>query len=355
MTSVAWEGFVTRRRSHSLVRMAVAAALLAACQAGPAVSPSPAATPSPTVAPTATIGPAATPSPGASTVACPSELPTALASVTQLADRSCYGTTELAIEGWLAEQQVSVDHGEAAPGWVMPISALFPDRPTVREWTLDYLLAGPLGGLDVVTPPDTGIDLSGLGRWVTLRGHFNDPAALACTPTLVDSYPDEFAGPDCDRLFVVTGLQGLGRAEPSCPGGSPLSLATFLAADAGCFIGREVRITGWEDVGEGFGGASSAYPITLDPSMRSAQAQLVSERWESDLDHNPIFPWLIEGSGVRFDQSDQRVIVTGRLGHEAANGCRPGPFPSWTWTPPVSWAQHRCMRLFVIDEVQLLG
>ena len=343
---------MSRRHWRSLVQVALASAFLAGCQADPPGSPVPSASPSP---PAASVAPVATPSPNPSTSSCPTNLPTALASVKDLADRSCYGTTVLTIQGWLAEQQVSLDHGEATPAWVMPISGLFADRPTVREWILDTLLSGPLADLDVVTPPETGIDLSGLGGWVTLRGHFNDPAALACTPTTVDSYPDEFAGPDCDRLFVVTGLETLERPKPSCPVESPLALATFLAADAGCFIGREVKITGWEDVGEGFGGATFAYPITLDPSMQHADAQLVSARWESDLDQNPVFPVLIEGSGVHFGRSDQQVIVTGRLGHPAAIGCRPGPVPSWSWAPPVSWAQHRCMRLFVIDAVQNIG
>ena len=273
-------------------------------------------------------------------------------SIQELADRSCYGTTEISIVGWLAEQQVSLDHGEATPDWVMPISGLYATWPTVDAWILDYLMAGPFDGLDVVTPPSTGIDLSGIGRWVRLRGHFNDPAALACVPALVDTYPGEFAGPDCDRLFVVTGLESHASPTPACPGESPMPLAMFLAADAVCFIGRDVRLTGWEDVGEGFGGTSSAYPITLDSSMRAAQAQLVSNPWESALDQDPIFPWLIEGSGVRFDRSDRQVIVTGRLGHGAADGCRPGPSVGWTWAPPISWAQHRCMRLFVITAVQ---
>lgn len=348
---------MARRSVRSKVLVAAAAVLLVGCQAGPGGSPTPTLAPTTTAAVTPTLVPTSPtpPAPSGSEIACPSELPTALASVTELADRSCYGTAELSIEGWLGEQQVSLDHGEATPDWVMPISGLFARRPTVREWILDTLLAGPLADLDVVTPPDTGIDLSGLGGWVKLRGHFNDPAALACKPVLIESYPDEFAGPDCDRLFVVTGLETLERSAPSCPVDSPLALATFLAADAGCFIGREVKLTGWEDIGEGFGGASSAYPITLAASLRSTEAQLVSERWEVDLDHDAIFPWRIEGSGVAFDRSDQRVIATGRLGHAVAEGCRPGPVPSWTWAPPVSWAQHRCMRLFVIDEVHDAG
>ena len=341
--------------SRSFARTAVAAALLIGCQAGPPASPAqtpassstPVATPPPTSAPVPTVGPSG------SAIACPTNLPLTLRSVDELADRMCYGTKEVAIDGWLSEHEISLDHGEATPDWVMPISALRVDRPTVGEFILDYLMAGPSCGLDVVTLPATEIDLSGLGRWVKVRGHFNDPAALACTPALVDTYPDEFAGPDCDRLFVVTALDPLERAAPSCPTESPMVIETFLAADATCFIGREVEISGWEDVGEGFGGASFAYPVSLG-DLRSTEAQLVANRWESDLSQTPIFPMVVAGSGVSFDADDRRVIVTGKLGHEASASCRPARGP-WTWVPPDAWAQHRCMRLFVITRVQVVG
>jgi len=286
-----------------------------------------------------------------SPVICPSSLPTELRSVEELADRSCYGTTELTIDGLLADGSIDTSHNEATPSWVMPSASLYATSPTVGEFVYDTLAVGRRG-LEVVAKPDAGIDLSGIGRWVTLRGHFNDPDALACVPTLQDSYPGEWAGPDCDRLFVVTDLQPNLHVGDEC-GRDSLTVAEFLAADAACFIGREVHVVGWEDVGEGFGGAAAVYPFELDPSMRRARAQLVANRWESDLEHDPIFPMTIAGSGVRFDRSDLRVVVTGMLGHPVAQGCRPAVLEGWTWSPPRSWAQHQCQHLFVITAVHI--
>lgn len=343
--------------SRSGIRTAIVAIVLAGCQGGVTTSASP--VPSPIQSATAsqppatpTFAPTPSPKPDASAVVCPSDLPATLASIAELAEHACYGTTALTIEGWLAEAPIWLDHNESVPSWTIPFAQLYPSRPTVREWTYDFLMAGSRFGLEVVAAPQSGLDLSGIGRWVTLRGHFNDPEVLACTLTLVEEYPDQWAGPDCDRLFLVTSIEPLERPQPACPTASPISLATFLAADASCYIGREVRISAWEDVGEGFGGQAPVFPVSTGPKLLHADAQLVSHRWESDLDQHPIFPRIIKGSGVRFDREDLRVIATGQLGHPVSEGCRPGDI-EWTWAPPISWAQNQCRHLFVITDVQI--
>jgi hypothetical protein len=327
--------------------------LLVGCTASPNQTPGASATAAAaaTVAPTSTpVSPPPTPS--GSQVACPSPLATELASTDELADPSCYGTTELTVDGWLAEQTVFVSIPETAPSWTMSIAGLFPGRQAVRDWIFDFLMVGPVSAVSVVTPPETGIDVSGIGRWARLHGHFNDPTASACT--VVTSTDEEGPGvlPECERLFVVSGLEEIDRPTPTCPTESPLDLTVFLDADAACFIGLDVRIRGWEDVGEGFGGAAPTYPITLDPSLQLAAAQLTSRRWEGDGEIDSIFPWTIAGSGVRFARSDVRVVVTGGYGHDVSERCLPGPFPAWTWAPPDSWAQHRCEHLFVITGVR---
>ena len=351
---------MSRRASRSRVGIVVAAALLAACGTGPNPSPtlSPAALPTATAAaaPSPTV-PAGTPTPSESAVVCPSELPTALASVAELADPACYGSTELTIDGWLSEIDLHVVDGEWTPSWTMALSGLFAQIPTVEEWVFDFLMTdhrpGPM--ISVVTPPTSGIDLSGLGRLVTLRGHFADPAASACE--VLDWEPDEGQSSQepphlpCERLFVVTNLEGIAFPSPVCPAESPLSHAAFLAADARCFIGREVKVSGWEDVGEGFGGETSIMPISRG-DLRTADAQLVADRWESNLSQFPIFPMTVAGSGVSFDGSDLRVVVTGMFGHEAAESCRVD-YAAWSWTPPDSWAVNRCSRLFVITGVRI--
>ena len=347
------------RSSGSFIGIVMAAALLAGCTTGPTGSP----TPSPAALPTATAAapsptmPASTPLPSESAIVCPSALPTTLASVAELADPACYGSTELTIDGWLSEIDLYVVEGEWTPSWTMALSGLFARTPTVQEWIFDFLLAdhrpGPV--LSVVTPPTSGIDLSGLGRLVTLRGHFADPAASACE--VKDWEPDEGqpsqAPPDlpCERLFVVTNLEGISWPSPGCPSESPLSHAAFLAADARCFIGREVKVRGWEDDGEGFGGEAPVIPISLG-DLRHSDSQFVADRWESNLSQFPIFPVTVAGSGVTFDGSDRSVVVTGMFGHEAAESCRVD-YDAWSWTPPDSWAVNRCKRLFVITGVRI--
>ena len=352
---------MTRRRAGSLAGVTLVMALLVGCQAGPAASPTPVAVATPTApaASTPTIAPVVTPGPNGSGVVCPSELPTDLASVAELPDPACYGTTELTIDGWLSEIDLYMDPGEWTPSWTMALSGLFAQSPTVGDWVFDFLMSdhrpGPV--ISVVTPPTTGIDLLGLGRWVTLRGHFNDPAASACEVLNWDPDPQDANQdpPDlpCEQLFVVTSLDAIAVPSPVCPSESPMTHAAFFAADATCFIGREVQVTGWEDVGEGFGGVSTVMPVTLG-DLRSADAQLVANPWQSDGPQNPIFPMTVRGSGVSFDRSDRQVVVTGTLGHAAAQACRIAP-TSWTWTPPESWAVNRCMRLFVITGVEAQG
>jgi hypothetical protein len=282
-------------------------------------------------------------------VGCPSDLPDTIASVEDLADPSCYGTAELTIDGWLAESGVWTDPSETRPGWTNPWTKLYARTPTAREFLIDFLQADQVpGGIDVVTPPRTGIDLAGNGRWVTLRGHFNDEVASACETVRRSGSKRE-----CAALFVVTDLENRPSDSPVCPAQSPLDIEAFLAADARCFRGHEVRLRGWEDVGEGFGGTGPIWRVDESASLRLAQAQLASVRFE-DLEMEPyLFVWTEKGSGVLFDATDRRVVVTARLGHPAARACRPEKYEGWGWTPPITWAQHYCERMLVITDVRL--
>lgn len=338
------------RRSAACVALAIA--VVAGC-AGPSqttepsiVAPStPSTTPAPTLEPTA--DPVETPAPSTA-VGCPSDLPTSLASVEELADPHCYGSTELTIEGWLAESGVWTEPGETEPGWTNPFVELYAQSPRTGAFVIDFLQADANpGGVAVVTQPRTGIDLSGNGRAVTLRGHFNDPEASACTKVRKDS-----SDPDCAGLFVVTGLEGRPSDSPVCPSDSPIDLDTFLSSDARCFRGHEVQIRGWEDVGEGFGGTGPIWRVDESSSMRMAEAQLATDRFE-DYDVQPyLFVWIAKGSGIRFEASDRRVVVTAQLGHPAAKDCVPEAYEGWSWTPPITWAQHYCERMLVITDVR---
>ena len=339
---------------RSAVGMALVAVLLFGCGAGPGataslpVEPSPSAPAgSPSAPPPApTDVPTATPAPS-STAVCASDLETNIASVQELADPSCYGDTELTIDGWLAESGVWSVPGATDPEWTNPWTKLYGRPPTTDEFIIDFLHADQVpGGVDVVTQPTTGIDLSGNGRWVRLRGHFNDAEASACT-TVVKNGTDR----DCPALFVVTGLENLPPDSPACPAESPMTLETFLAADARCFRGHDVQIRGWEDIGEGFGGTGPIWRVDEEPGLRMAKAQLASNRFQSG-DLRYIFVWTVAGSGFRFDHEDRQIVATVRLGHPASKDCRPAEQEGWTWSPPVTWAQHYCERMPVITGIR---
>jgi hypothetical protein len=361
------EGLVIRQRFVSMLIGVTAAALLAACAAGPGatwtplpVGPSSSPRPAPSASePTSEQSPV--PSPDGSGVACASDLPTTLASVDDLADPSCYGATDLTIDGWLAEADIWLERGVTDPAWTMPISTLFPRSLTIDEWVFDYDLVEQITDdlgkrVSVVAPPEASLDLSGTGRWARLVGHFNDPVASACTQLITSDEPDAQYDGDCERLFVVSSLEAVEPPAPTCPTASPITLDAFLAADHRCYAEGDVSISGWEDVGEGFGGVVANYQVEIDPAFELAGAQLVAARWEEDVDHMPIFPWTIAGSEVTFDRTDREVAVTGHFADAAASGCRPSaPGEDWPWSPPDSWAQHRCERLFVITEVRATG
>lgn len=347
---------------RAAINVAIASLFAAGCQASPSATPgqsgpSTSPTTGATAAPPPTPLPTALPSPSETAVACPTDLPTVLASPDALADPSCYGTSELTIDGWLADEDVYVDNYEWTPSWTMPLAGLYGRSPTTREWIFDHLMASSFWpGVSVVTPPESGIELLGRGRWATVHGHFNDPAASACqvanwapNPDYGEQSPPK---PSCERLFVVSSVQALEHPAPDCPTSSPMRLATFLAADFRCFLGHEVKVDGWEDIGEGFGGTTAAYGIKIG-SLRYAHAQLVTHRWESDQDHDPVFPYTVAGSGVAFDKSALKVTVTIHLGHPAVKTCRPQVNEGWTWSPPIAWAQHRCERLVVITDVRV--
>ena len=351
------------RHRSSLATAIVATLLLGACQpdarssAVPTTSTPPAATgtsaPSNPTAPSASPVAASTPDPSA--VVCPAPLPTTLTSTDELADPSCYGTAALTIDGWLNEGDVTnYLEGGSLPTWTLSFSELSSTRPRVTDYVYDFLLSDGLGGLPLVTKPDSGIDLADLGRWVRIQGHYNDPEVLACQRMVPPESEDE-AMPDCHGLFLVTALEALPAAVPACPVGSPIALADYMTADAACFIGREVEITGWEDIGEGFGGVNPTYSVVLPPSLDFLDAQLTQRRWEDGDPGYVIFPWRLKGSGVRFDRADRKVVVTAELGHPVSQECRPEVFDTWTWSPPVSWAQHRCEHLLVITGVRDRG
>jgi len=126
------------------------------------------------------------------------------------ADR--YGSTEIRISGWFAQVTATCAGPTArpagsssAPGWLeatCPVRVLLPDQPT-GQMSQDELLreglrlAAPNGQpFPPQTPPGGGT--AGLEQLVFV-GHFDDPAAQACSPSRVTQ---------CRNTFVASEYAG---------------------------------------------------------------------------------------------------------------------------------------------------
>ena len=138
---------------------------------------------------------------------CPAEPLDASAIATlSRADRvGCFGGRDLTLRAWV------VDPGEGYGGTC-------PGR--IPDWLQDCVLpvwllrgtadnADPTAALHALRRPDATGDLSGVGRWVRLTGHFDDPAAATCADTIAsgfveDPVPLASLVRDCRTEFVVT-------------------------------------------------------------------------------------------------------------------------------------------------------
>lgn len=125
----------------------------------------------------------------------------------------CFGHIDMTVRAWV------VDPGEGYGGVCGPFSPMW-----IRECVLpDYLLAARPGaepggyGVDAIhamrSPSATG-DLKGVGRWVEVIGHYDDPISPTCryysgeTNIGFDAEePAALAVMQCRLVFVVTHLR----------------------------------------------------------------------------------------------------------------------------------------------------
>lgn len=140
---------------------------------------------------------------------CPAEPldATAIARLSRADRVGCFGGRDLTFRAWV------VDPGEGYGGTC---------RNRIPDWLQDCVLpvwllrgtadnADPTGALHALRRPDATGDLSGVGRWVRLTGHFDDPAAATCTDAISsgfveDSVPVASLVRACRTEFVVTSM-----------------------------------------------------------------------------------------------------------------------------------------------------
>jgi hypothetical protein len=114
----------------------------------------------------------------------------------------CYGSRDVSFRAWI------VDPGEGYGGICPQISPSWLQVCVLPQW---WLSAGKSteGSLDAVKRPDANGDLAGVGRWVKVTGHFDDPAGATCRLAVGDGVaadppPAGWFVLQCRMRFVVT-------------------------------------------------------------------------------------------------------------------------------------------------------
>ncbi|MBI3746724.1 MAG: hypothetical protein HY264_09455 [Chloroflexi bacterium] len=146
---------------------------------------------------------------------CPSR-PTTVAAMIELDPAlavGCFGSDPLSFRAWVVDpgEGYGGTCGQFTPRWIL--ECVLPD----------YLLSGGVdtnavgrGMLHAMRSPTASGDLTGVGRWVQVTGHFDDPVSPTCRFGGGDSGPTIGFEPerpraeavlDCRKVFVVSRLR----------------------------------------------------------------------------------------------------------------------------------------------------
>ena len=140
--------------------------------------------------------------------ACPATDPPSVEDVVYLPlplRRLCYGDQELMFgpAQYARREEVSGDPPPGEPAWLAtdpPFWALFGSGGAT----------GVDAGMPAVLAP--GVEMPGPRDWITVRGHFNDPAAATCSVTYPEGWTAENPPPEvqhrrCAERFVITSIE----------------------------------------------------------------------------------------------------------------------------------------------------
>jgi hypothetical protein len=117
---------------------------------------------------------------------------------------ACFGSRQLRFRAWV------VDPGEGYGGACMEVVTAWLQPCVLPDWWLAPDRTGTVR-LDAVRRPGAVGDLKGVGRWVNVTGHFDDPAAATCRsaagPTVIGEPPVGWSVLHCREQFAVTQIE----------------------------------------------------------------------------------------------------------------------------------------------------
>jgi hypothetical protein len=213
--------------------LAVLALVLSACVAAPGASTDPSASASPSASPDASASPAT------KKVVCPTPLPldpatgamvTTIQALSALGDDAapCYGTAKLQVTGYvpILVGLGGTDVYTYAPSWLYgnyagALLAIGRGYDAMQSASLQVYPTPEMGACPS-TQDEAGCALNPyLQKWVTVVGHYNDPASSTCVATGVDaSVPPRPASESeltCLRHFVLDSLAPFADTGPLPP------------------------------------------------------------------------------------------------------------------------------------------
>jgi hypothetical protein len=130
---------------------------------------------------------------------------------------ACFGPRSLTMRAWV------VDPGEGYGGTCAPMTPRWLQVCVLPDWLLseertrnagpeeDRHIIDPPKFLDALKSPGAKGDLKGVGRWVNVTGHFDDPAAATCRPASgpagIGLEPMASFVLQCREQFVVTRME----------------------------------------------------------------------------------------------------------------------------------------------------
>lgn len=178
--------------------------LLAACEAATPSAPvaSPSARPTPSLVPTPTPVPVGT---------CPTDSPMTVRQFVN-ADASCAIGRDVEIRGWL---DAPAGIGFGPPGiepswlnWYGGLSVLYETGPVGPDGNCQTPGGEACASFFWALNPASGLELSGPPRWLTVKGHLDDPAAQTCRFVYPEDWTDARrddaeAVETCRQRFVI--------------------------------------------------------------------------------------------------------------------------------------------------------
>lgn len=143
--------------------------------------------------------------------------------------------------------------------------------------------------------------------------------------------------------------------SPGCPTESPMSVATYKAADPACFRANDVTLTGWETIPSGIGGQSdhSTEPAWLGEDFTpDVLVDQLPEACSQEMCDPFLFVHVDPASKLEFERDGLYVVITGHVDDPISATC----YQVFNNTPPASpkpdaAGQAECRARFVLTSV----